>query len=115
MKKLTFKEISEIIKKYDLFEYLFSQDEYLLEDKFDENELNGLTEKEFLKSLNFDNYEQVDYVCNTDEMYTVIYFKDFDIYIKLTGEYDSYGQYEHEYDDEINQVFPKQITKTIYE
>jgi hypothetical protein len=117
MEKLTFEQISEIIKKYDLFQYLFNQDEdeYLLEDKFEENELNGLTGKEFLKSLNFDNYEQVDYVCNTDEMFTIIYFKDSDIYIKLTGEYDSYGQYNHEYDDEIEQVFPKQITKTIYE
>lgn len=116
MEKLTFKKICKIIRKYDLYKYLFTmENEYLTEDynnNFEEEELKG---EELLDSLNFKNYKQVDYVCNTDEMFCVIYFKDSDIYIQLTGEYDSYGQYEHDYHTEIKQVFPKQITKTIYE
>ena len=36
-------------------------------------------------------------------------------YQKIIGEYDSYGDNNHWYNKQIEQVFPKQITKTIYE
>lgn len=114
MKKLTFKEISEIIKEYDLYKYLFAEDDYYLEDLIIKGKEDEENVEKALKEIGFD-YIQVDYVCNTDEMFCVIYFKDSDIYIKLTGEYDSYGQYDHEYHRKITQVFPKEIKKIIYE
>lgn len=61
------------------------------------------------------DYEQVDYVCNSDEMYCVIHFTEEDIYLKLTGEYDSYGQCDHDYDNGIKEVKPKQQLITVYE
>lgn len=54
-------------------------------------------------------------VCNSDEMYAIVWFKQSNVFLKLTGEYDSYGGGDHYYDKEVTQVFPKEITKTIYE
>lgn len=86
------------------------QDNQLQESLFDEDADDiGLSE------LGLPNYEQVEFVCNSDEMYCIIYFKDDDIYIKITGTYDSYGDGEHDYDDSVTQVFPKQVTITKYE
>lgn len=68
--------------------------------------------------LNLEDFEIVDYECNSDIMYCVVHFKKDNMYIKLEGEYDSYGQYNHDYFNKksrINQVFPKTIEKIIYE
>lgn len=85
------------------------QDNQLQESLF--NESNS---KEYLAELGLPSFEQLDYVCNSDEMYCIIHFKDEDIYLKFTGEYDSYGGGDHYYNDEIKQVFPKQVTITQY-
>lgn len=114
MKKLTFEEIREIIKEYDLYKYLFEEDDYYLEDLIIKGKEDEENVKKALKEIGFD-YRQVDYVCNTDEMFVVLYFENSNIYVRLTGEYDSYGQYDHEYHRKITQVFPKEIKKTIYE
>ena len=41
-------------------------------------------------------------------MYTIIHFIEDDIYVKLIGTYDSYGNGEHYYHDDIKQVYPKE-------
>ena len=69
----------------------------------------------YITSLGLNNFEVVDWECNTDNMYCVINFKEDNVYLKLIGEYDSYGQFEHDYEKGIVEVLPKQITKTIYE
>ena len=46
-------------------------------------------------------------------MFVVVKFDD--IFVKLVGEYDSYGKGDNYYENGIIQVFPKEITKTIYE
>ena len=60
------------------------------------------------------DYEQVEYICNSDEMYCVIHFKEENIYLQLDGEYDSYGGGDHWYKGNIKEVFPKQVTITVY-
>jgi len=69
---------------------------------------------EKLESLGVVNFEEVDSVCNSDEMYTIIHFKNDNIFLKLKGEYDSYGECQHDYDCGIEEVFPKTIQQTIY-
>lgn len=114
---MSYEEICQIIKDRNLYKYLFHEDDCYLTDEngnddLDKNEIEKVEQE--LATSNFTNYEQVDYVCNSDDMYCVIHFKTPDIYVKLTGEYDSYGGYDHEYNHEITQVFPKEITKIIY-
>lgn len=92
-------EIIKIIQDNQLQESLFDQD---VDDV-------GLIE------LGLPTFEQVEWVCNSDEMYCVIHFKDDNIYLKLTGEYDSYGECEHDYNNGIKEVFPKEVTITKYE
>jgi hypothetical protein len=60
-------------------------------------------------------FKQVDGRCDTSEFWSVIHFPVQDVYVKITGTYDSYGQYEHYYNDKVTQVFPKQVTKTVYD
>ena len=93
----TSSELIKIIKDNDLQHSLFEC--YV-----------GSTEDEFPT-----DYEQVDYVCNSDEMYCVIHFVEENIYIRLEGEYDSYGGGDHWYKGAIKEVFPKQITITVYD
>ena len=69
---------------------------------------------ETFERLKLDNVESVDSCCNSDELYTVVYFKDYNIYLKFTGEYDSYGSGEHNYNGEIREVFPKEVTVIQY-
>jgi hypothetical protein len=59
-------------------------------------------------------YDVIDYTCNSDELYMILYFKEIDIYLKLTGEYDSYGEGQHYYNDEVKQVYPEQKTIIVY-
>lgn len=102
MEKLTFEKICQLITMYNLVENLFN--DYIPEDIKKNLEFHG-----------FKNYETVQYVCNSDEMYLTLHFKDVDIYVQLYGTYDSYGEYNHDYSSEIKQVFPKQKTITVYE
>lgn len=80
------------------------------DDEFETNEL-ALT---YLEAYGLKNFKELEYVSNTDMMYCIIYFTDDDVYLKLTGEYDSYGQGDHTYDDAIQQVFPKEVMITQY-
>lgn len=68
-----------------------------------------------LNKLGLRNFSLIDQASNTDELYSVIYFKDEDVYIRIDGVYDSYGQYEHDYYTSIKQVFPKKVEITKYE
>lgn len=51
------------------------------------------------------------------ERYNVYYFADHNVYLKLTGIYNSYdGFIEYEDKEDFGEeVFPKEITKTVYE
>ena len=109
-------EIIKIIKDNDLQKPLMEFDgsssdfiEYFDDKEFEEKE----EALEYLKSLGLETIEFKASVCNSDEMYTILQING--IFLKLEGEYDSYGQYEHDYDCGITEVFPKQVTQTIYE
>ena len=93
-------ELIKYIIKNDLQSFLF--EEISNTDDADVNEFLG-------------KMEQKDYVVNSDEMYCVVYFIDHDIYLRLSGEFDSYGGGEHGYNGEIKEVNPKQKTITVYE
>ncbi len=106
-------ELIKNIKNNDLqkiFFHLNEKKEYLSK-KFTTAEEG----EEKLKELGFGEMEQKSSVCNSDEMNVVIHFKDHNIYLMLTGEYDSYGEYNHDYDNGIKEVFPKTQTLTVYE
>ena len=117
-------ELIKIIEENDLQEFLFTEE---IDDVYEqfleiaEMEEDGSIDGELLVETVLDKigfpkkYSQVDYVCNSDEMYCVIHFTEEDIYLKLTGEYDSYGQCEHDYDCGIKEVKPKQKLITVYE
>ena len=105
-------EIIKIIKDKNLEYAFFHQDFDDLDIEWDQFGDNHI---EYLKSLGLPTkYEEVDGRYDTAEFWSVIHFPEEGIYIKISGEYDSYGQYEHEY-NEVTQVFPKQVTQTIYE
>lgn len=121
------KEIIKIIRDNNLQKLLCNIDDpYYCIDILEENDLidEETYEKienyeeylnKFLSNLKLTNFEDVESVCNSDDLYTIIHFKNDDIYIKITGTYDSYGNGEHDYDDSVTQVFPKQVTITKYE
>ena len=98
---MTSQEIIKYIQKNKLQEYLFE-------------EVNNSGETISKHSI-LGIVEQKTWVANTDEMNTVIHFKDHNVYIKLEGWYDSYGQGEHQYTDAIYEVFPKTIETIIYQ
>lgn len=113
-------EIIKIIKEEDLLELFFEQDGDFFQkrDRFlDEDEENQIDteekEVEYLTKLGLQNYEDKGGRADTSEFWNVVYFPDYDVYLKISGWYDSYGQYEHSY-DKIEAVTPKTVTKTIY-
>lgn len=108
--------INKIKDSRSLLEFFFNADDRDYDLIYDEdgNEFNTIIESEQYIKENFGEFELIDQRYDTSEFWSVVYFKDFDIYVRIDGEYDSYGQGEHEY-DEIKQVFPKEITTTIYE
>lgn len=109
----TAQELIDIIKENDLLEYVFhGLDEGWVELEYDYEEFEN--DEEYLKSLGLENFEPIESREDTAEFWSVIHFKNEDIYLRIDGEYDSYGQGDHEYDS-IKQVFPKQVTQTIYE
>lgn len=103
-------EIIKIIKDNNL--------QKLFWPSYTEIEIDDLPEdqdiEDYVANLGIKNFDILEKVCNSDEMYTIVHFKDEDIYLKFTGEYDSYGGGDHYYNDEIKQVFPKQVTITQY-
>lgn len=90
---------------YNILSEFFENERYEEEDKED---------LETCKKLRIDNAESVDSAYNSDELYNVVHFKDYNIYLKFTGEYDSYGSGEHNYNGEIREVFPKEVTVIQY-
>ena len=113
----TAEEIIKIIEDKGLQKALFDcfdDEEYLLEELDEEGEFE--TANAYLESVGLPTeYKKVAGRCDTSEFWSVIYFPVADAYIKITGTYDSYGQYEHDYNRKVTQVFPKQITTTVYD
>lgn len=70
---------------------------------------------DYLGSLGLKNFKNIEVVSNTDDFYSIVYFEDENVYLRFSGTYDSYGQYEHYYNNEVKQVFPKQVTITKFE
>jgi hypothetical protein len=122
----TFEEIIKIIDEHNLYEILCAYGEYgesidqynwdhemIDVDEIDDNSIINM-----FKRIGLGEIDSVYSVCNSDELYNVVLFKDHQIYIKFIGEFDSYGNGEHYYNSNISsatQVFPKEVTKTIYE
>jgi hypothetical protein len=93
-------------------------DPYYFEDQLENLDEDGEfeTKEAYLESVGLPTeFKQVDGRCDTSEFWSVIHFPVEDVYIKITGRYDSYGQYEHYYNDQVTQVFPKQVTTTVYD
>jgi hypothetical protein len=120
---MTFEDIEYFIRNTNSQYIFFDLDEgdlkgcisdFLKEEK-DENGDTEFTKEELESVFNRDNIEYKDGREDTTEFWAVCYFKEQDIYIRLDGEYDSYGNYEHEYNRGITQVHPKEIMKTVYE
>lgn len=108
---VTAEQLINLIKDNDLLEPLFHGD--LKWAELDDEEGNPIENvEEYFKNL-FGELEYKDGRCDTSEFWQVIYFKDCDIYLEISGEYDSYGQGEHQYYG-ITEVRPKEITKTVY-
>lgn len=107
---LNFEQIRDLIKEYELVECFFRYD-------FDDITIGDLEGNEALKSIGLMNYNIMEDTCscNTNDLELIVYFKDHDIYARMTGEYDSYGGNNNQYHNDVTQVFPKQIVKTIYE
>lgn len=107
-------EIIQKIKDNNLESFFFWCDLDWWEDEF---ENRGFEKEEdfnmFLNELGLSNYEEKDRRADTSEFWSVVYFPDYNIYLKFTGWFDSYEMYNHSYNG-ITQVFPKEITKTIY-
>ena len=92
-------------------EYFDDQLEYLLDE---EEEFE--TVEAYLESVGLPTeFKKVDGRFDTSEFWSVIHFPVEDVYVKITGTYDSYGNYEHYYDSKVTQVFPKQVTQTVYD
>ena len=100
----TAQELIEIIVQNDLQEFLFDSDNL--------EEVEDLEDVKHIQSLG--QIEWKDSREDTSEFWSVIYLKDFDIYLRIEGEYDSYMEYNHDY-DKVVQVFPKEIQTVIYE
>lgn len=111
-------EIIKTIKEEDLLAFFFELESgYLVdyEHYTSEDEMIETQEQEdaYLKKLGLSNFENKGGRADTSEFWNVVYFPDYDVYLKISGWYDSYGGYEHSY-DEIEAVTPKTVTKTIY-
>mgnify|MGYP003404087434 FL=1 len=113
----TAEEIIKIIQDKGLQKALFDcfdDEEYLLEELDEEGEFE--TADAYLESVGLPKeYKKVAGRTDTSEFWSVIHFPVEDVYVKITGTYDSYGQYEHYYNSKVTQVFPKQVTTTVYD
>lgn len=108
----TARELIEIITQKDLLEPLFDGDlKWATVYDEDENEIEDT--EAYFKEL-FGEIEYKDGRCDTSEFWQVLYFKDHDVYLEISGDYDSYGQGEHVYEN-IYEVKPKEVTVIKYE
>lgn len=108
----TAEELIKIIKDNNLLEPLFDGD--LKYAELEDEEGNSIENvEEYLKDL-LGELEYKDGRSDTSEFWQVVYFKDHDVYLEVSGEYDSYGQGDHDYNS-IYEVKPKTVTKIIYE
>lgn len=118
MQKMTAPQLIELIEKENLKPFFHDLEwEYLTEEYSDdygshrqEEDLFGsLREAEqFIKST-FGEFEQVAYRCDSSEMYSVIHFKDHDVYLRFTGYFNSYDMCSHSYESPITQVIPREV------
>lgn len=106
-------ELIEIIVQNDLLKPLFDDDfdDFEVEDE-DGNYIEDI--EEYIKKFGLGELEYKDSREDTSEFWQVIYFKDHDLHLRIEGVYDSYGQYEHEYNT-VTEVKAKEITTIIYE
>ena len=121
-----FKEIQDTIVKNNLVQFFFKyyEDEseayFHVENKEVDFEFENIDQTLIYleRFLNLSNFEVVESVCNSDTMYCIVHFKDDNIYVKLEGEYDSYGNYNHDYFNDkarITEVKPQKVEVVIYE
>lgn len=110
----TAKELIEIIVQNDLLKPLFDGDFDEVEIGDEDGEYIENVEKYVKETLGLGELEYKDSREDTSQFWQVIYFKDHDVYLRIEGEYDSYGQGEHEYDT-IEEVKPKEVLTVIYE
>lgn len=105
MEKLTYNQILEQLKNSGM-----SVDEFAYEDT---------PIQEWLEQNAIPTWEQIDQVGGEDEgshWHSVKYFKDHDVYIKVTGWYSSYNGTDFEsWDDACSEVRPQQKTIAVYE
>ena len=112
----TAEEIIKIIQDKGLQQAFFEPDYFDEQLEYLDEEEEFETKELFLESVGLPTeFKQVDGRCDTSEFWSVIHFPVEDVYIKITGRYDSYGQYEHYYNSKVTQVFPKQVTQTVYD
>ena len=113
---ITAEEIIKIIQDKELqqaFFDCFDDEDYILETVDEEGEFETLDA--YLESVGLPTeFKEVDGRCDTSEFWAVIHFPVEDVYIKITGRYDFYGQCEHEYHQKVTQVFPRTIESIIY-
>lgn len=94
----------------------FIQNERLQELFFDED----AAEENFVTQLTPEQQQILgkitlkDWVCNSDDMFSVIHLEDHNVFLMIKGEYDSYGGEQHDYMRGISEVKPEQKTITIY-
>jgi len=107
MKKLSFKEIEEIIRKNDLIDALW--DIVIFEEP--EVEYGNASTIDFKSLRKFFNNSEIiekDAKLTNDDIWCVLYFKQYDVYIKLYGEFNSYGN--NFYYNNIDEVTPQEKT-----
>lgn len=122
----TAEEIIKIIQDKGLQEAFF-EPEYFdqLENLDEEGEFETI--EAYLESVGLPKeYKKVAGRSDTSEFWSVIHFPVEDVYVKITGTYDSSNKLFSEfgfgienigychYDSKVTQVFPKQVTTTVY-
>ena len=79
----------------------------------------NIAQQEWLEQNNLPSWEEADQEGGEDQgshWHSVKYFKDHDVYIKVTGWYSSYnGTDFNNWDDACSEVRPQQKTITVYE
>ncbi len=117
MSEITFDELKTRLKENNLISTFAELSNYTgaLFERFDIHYTAMMEVQKKLLELGIPHYELIDGVCNSNELHSIVKFGK-DIYVRFSGEYDSYGQGEHHYDASYCvQVFPKIVEITIYE
>lgn len=115
-------EIIKIIEEKGLQKEIFQlEEDYHIIDKAidvsedNEEEIEFEDTKSALEYLGLEDAVIVDSREDTSEFWAIAHFIESDVYIRITGEYDSYGQYEHHYNSKVREVRPKTVSTVIYE